>query len=664
MKPLSTLAPSSATLSRVESRRLDRWSKGTLMGGLILCAALPYVNTLFNAFVYDDNTQVLNNPYIQSFRYLREIFSTTVWSYMGVLRGTNYYRPMMTLGYLICYQLFGPLAYGFHLTNVVLHTVAVCILFLVAERMFKDRLLALVAACLFAFHPVHTESVAWIAAVTDLEVTVFYLLTFWFFLGVGRSSGERSELSKLGMVGSFALALLSKEQALTLPLLATVYEHFYREDRTQTTWRRKLSRYGTLWLLSLAYLLFRIRLFGAFAPVLQRPDLSWYEAFLSGAALMGQYIWKLLWPVHLCAFYVFRKSASPLDPRVIAGAGALILCVVLFAILWRHARAASFGLIWFLATLAPVLNARWLAANAFTERYLYLPSAGFCWMVAWGCVRLWAFAARRGLSWRRVMVALVGTFTALCLFRIVTRNRDWHDDLVLYARTLAVQPEAWHIHNNLGVAYWIRGNLKGAEQEWREALKIKPDNDIVLTNLGLLRSKEKRYEEAVKFFQRALQLDPRFTDAHLHLGEAYLEMKLPEHAERQFRATVALSPLNIQGRNRLGQLYLDAGRVREAEEQFDRSVESEPNATGYDGLGDIYLIRDAHDPAERAFARALAVDPFDSHAHFKLGGLYAKARLTAEALREYRAGLAIDPNNPEALAAVQTLRPQTPNGKP
>lgn len=642
-------------------RGVLHWSEGTLASVLLMFGVLPYVNTLFNGFVYDDNTQVTNNPYIQTFRYLREIFTTSVWSYYGGYRLTNYYRPMMTFGYLICYQLFGPVAYGFHLANVVLHAIVVCMIFLISERMFQDRILAVMAAGLFAIHPIHTEAVAWIAAVTELELTVFYLLAFWFFLGAGRSTGGRQELIKLGMVGSFMLALLSKEQALTLPVLAAIYEHFYRDDRAQTTAFQKLSRYGTLWLLAVAYVFLRIRSFGAFVPVLLRHDLSWYQAFLSAAALAGQYLWKLIWPVQLLAFYVFHKSTSPLDSGVMVGLGALILCAAIFLKLWRQARILSFGVIWVLVTLAPVLNARWMPANAFTERYLYLPSVGFCWIAALGCARLWAISLGRGHTWRNGMVSVLSILALLCVGRILTRNRDWRDGFSLYTRTLELQPDAWQIRNNLGVSYWIQGDAKAAEREWRECLLVKPDNQIVLSNLGLVYSKQKRYPEAVRYFQSALRIDPKMTDAHLHLGEAYLAMDQLDLAELQFRGTVALSPLNIQGRNRLGQLDLEAGRVAEAEEQFTQSVKSEPNATGYDGLGDVYLKRDAADRAERAYARAAALEPFDSHAHFKLGALYAEAGRKDEAIREYQAGFVMDPRNPEALSSMQEFGLKIPD---
>jgi tetratricopeptide (TPR) repeat protein len=639
-------------------------STALLVGSLILLGVIPYLNTLLNGFVYDDTMQILENPYIQSFDHLQEIFGTTVWSYIGDMGGSNYYRPMMTFGYLICYQWFGPLAYGFHLANLFLHAATVCILFFVSVELFEDRSLAWLAAGLFALHPIHSESVAWIAAVTDLEMTLFYLLGFWCYLRIARPGGGKSQRVQLGMVLCLGLGLLSKEQALTLPMLATLYEHFYRDDRHETTWRQKGSRYGMLWLVAVAYLVLRTQMLGALAPVLQRPDLNWTQTILSAFALMGQYLGKLLWPVDLNAFYVFEKSTTFLDPRVLAGVGGLICCAVVFALFWKRDRTVSFGILWLLATLAPVLNAQWLAANAFTERYLYLPSVGFCWILAWVGTRWWTWAKERGVVWRRAMVLALAVLALLWMARIVTRNRDWNNDLTLYTSTLASEPNAWLIRNNLGYTLWHRGDSAGAEREWRAALAIKPENDIVLSNLGVVYKGKKRFPEAVEYFKRALSIDSKFTDAHLHLAETYLEMGMMESAERHLRATVALSPLNIQGRNRLGELYLQRGEMARAEEQFAKSVASQPNAGGYHGLGDVSLSRGNREAAERDYQRALSLDPLDSYAHFQLATLYAAAHRTSDALREYKAGLLMNPTNLEAQAAVKRLQSQMPDAKP
>ncbi len=644
------------------SRRFAADSADTVLVALLaLCATLPYLNTLFNGFVYDDNRQVLDNPYLRSFQYLPKVFGTTVWSFVGAQGVSNYYRPMMTLGYLLCYQMFGPLAYGFHLVNVCLNVGVVCLVFIVARRMFHDRAQAFVAACLFALHPVHTEAVAWVAAVTDLEVTFFYLLTFWLFLNVARPDGKRSAWVELAMAVSFALTIFSKEQSLTLPLVATVYEHFYRDDRSRTTWSQKAGRYGVLWLMDVAYVLFRVQHLGAFAPQVQLTRLGWYPMILSAFVLIAQYVGKILWPMQLCAYYVFHKATSVLDPRVIAGIGVLLACAVIFLVLWRRSRIASFGFVWFFATLAPVLDVHFLAGNVFAERYLYLPSIGFCWLVGWAGIRLWREVLKNRPFWRRGLVAAAGLVGVLFVVRVVVRNRVWHDDHTLYTQTLKVSPDAIHIRENLGVVEWDHGNLDGAERQWRMSLQINPNDPIALNNLGLVYAKRKQYEEAAHYFGQAMLRKPDYTDPHLNLGSLDLDLEKYEAAEWQLRAAVALSPLIPSCHNKLGRLYLKEGRLSEAERQFSRSVAADPNFEGYDGLGDVYLQERKLGQAEQSFASAVAVNPFDAHAHFGLARVAASAGRRAEALKEYAEGFETDPNNPEARIAVQRLRSHETN---
>ena len=646
-----------------QEQRMDRWSETTIFSILVLFSVLPYSNTLLNGFVYDDTTQILDNPYILSFRHLGKIFSTTVWSYVGNGGYTNYYRPMMTFGYLLCFQLFGAAPYGYHLANILLHAGVVWVLYLLTRRMFGNRPLAFLAAGLFALHPMHTESVDWVAAVTDLEVTFFFLLTFWFFLKVPRAGGKLSEWVVLGMAGSFLMTIFSKEQALMLPALATAYEHFYREDRDETTWSRKLSRYSVLWLLALAYLQFRVRMFGAFAPITGHADISRYAAFLSGFALLGQYMGKLFWPVHLCAFYVFRESSSFLDPQVIEGIVALTACGALFAFLWKRQRIASFGFVWFFATLAPVLNVRWLASdNVFAERYIYLPSVGFCWLIAYGWMKLWERVFDRSKVMRWGLAGGLSVVAVLCGLRIVTRNRVWRNEIVFYTTTLAASPDAVPIYNNLGSVYWNRGDVESAEREWRLAFEFVPDSPTLLNNLGLVYTRRKEYPKAVEYFKRSIREKPVFPDPHLNLGVAYQEMGLNAEAELQYRAAMGLAPLNVHIRNRLGGLYLNEGRIREAEEQFATSSAIAPNVVAYDALGEIFLRRGVPALAEQAFQHSISLNPADHRARLNLAALYVASGRKAQAVEQYQAILRSDPNNPDARTALERLlRAPAPN---
>ena len=648
-------------MSERAASRLDR-VRALLIAALVACATLPYLNILFNGFVYDDDSQVVLNPYVRSFGYLKEIFTTNVWSFRGVTSVTNYYRPMMMLGYLVCYKLFGLRAYGFHLFSLLLHVLVVCLVFALAERLTGDRVWAWVAGAFFALHPIHTESVAWIAAVTDLEVTFFYLLTFGIFLALARPGGGRSEPMLAAMGVSFLLALLSKEQAMTLPALATVYEHFYRPDRSETSASQKLARYGLLWLVGVAYVLFRIHFFGALAPAKDWPELTAKQILLCGVALVGQYVWKLLWPVRLCAFYVFHPSKSLFDPRVLAGLLVLLALAALFLVCWRSrdpsVHFASFGILWFVATLAPVLNAHLVGVNVFTERYLYLPSIAVAWLVGLGAAKLWSRAAPRPAeSWALVLagVTVGGLFAA----RIVIRNCDWNNDILLYNRTLDFSPDAYQIQNNLGTVYWHRREVDKAESVWQQALARNPKNPDVLNNLGLVEFERHQYSQAAGYFQRAIELKANLPDPHLNLGDSYMKMGQTALAEPQLRAAVALAPLNSRARDKLGELLAETGRLDEAEEQFRASIRIEPSVFTYDFLGMLDIRRHAAEAAERDFRAALSLDGSDSNAHFGLGHIYKAAGRKAEALGQYQAGLVGDPTDAEAQAAVQKLRQQS-----
>src|SRR5215469_7939957 len=195
----------SATISATAQRGINRNVATFFI--LFLLAFLPYVNTLANKFVYDDGFQVVGNPYAHSFKYLPQIFTTTVWSYRGAEGASNYYRPMMTLGYLITYKIAGLTPVAFHLVNILLNALVVWLVYAVLRELGGDRV-ALVAAGLFALHPIHTEPVAWIAAVTDLELAVFYLATFLLFLKLPQAKNR--PLAVAAICGSFVLALLSK----------------------------------------------------------------------------------------------------------------------------------------------------------------------------------------------------------------------------------------------------------------------------------------------------------------------------------------------------------------------------------------------------------------------------------------------------------------------
>jgi tetratricopeptide (TPR) repeat protein len=624
---------------------------------LSVLAFLPYANTLLNGFVYDDNFQVVENPYVHSFRYLREIFGTTVWSFQGAQGVTNYYRPLMSFGYLLFYQIAGAVPFSFHLANIVLNVVVVLLVFSLLRRLSGERV-ALIAAGLFALHPIHTESVAWVAGVTDLELAVFYLLTLLLYLRL--SEPDKGYAWRAAMCGSFVLALLSKEQAMMLPVLVTLFEHFYREDRATTSLRQKVSRYGPLWAVASLYLVVRAVLLGGVASVVSRPTLSWYEVVLSAISLTGRYLWKLVWPAHFSAYYVFHRSSHLMDERVLLGLSGLALCGIAFIALWRRAHLLSFAFILIFLPLGPTLNARWMPASVFAERYLYLPSIGFCWLIAWAAVRLWSADVPgfvRPLS-RAVPLLLIGVAFPYAA-KTVARNREWRTGDILYLRTLE-QGDSSLIRTNLGAIYFNNGDLTDAEHEWLEALAAGPTNAFALDNLALLRQRQQRYVESLDYSHRALRARPAYMMGHLNLAETLAQMDRVSEAEWQYRVATAISPLSTRAHNAYGEFLFDSERMGDARIEYERSTAVDPTGDAYDRLGDIYQVSGDPPQAEEAFRHALALNTFDPHAHFGLGQVLEAAGKPGDALHEFETGLELDPSDLSARAAAVRLRGNAP----
>jgi Flp pilus assembly protein TadD len=390
--------------------------------------------------------------------------------------------------------------------------------------------------------------------------------------------------------------------------------------------------------------------------VTQRSGLSVPEVVMSGFALVGQYGAKLFWPHPLLGYYVFQESKRLDDPRVLGGLAALLLCTLLFVFLWRRARPYSFALVWMAVTILPVLNVRWMAASAFAERYLYLPSVGFCALVAGGGVWLWKQAGELPKA-RWALGSAAVALAALATVAIVARNPDWRDDKSFFIATLAVDPHASYMRTSLAVIEWSEYQQKDAVRNWQAALADKPDNAIALSNLGMAMIEEKRWDEAEAYLQKAIQLRPRFAGPHGHLGRMYIALDRPADAEREFRRAVEISPLNAEARNQLAKFYAQQGRIREAEEQFRTSLDSSMTAEALSGLGDVLAGKGASDEAMACWKKAVELSPYDPHLHLALGGAYQSRGSAIEAEKQYRAVLLMEPQNEQALEAMHELRP-------
>ena len=357
---------------------IARWAAPA---AIVLLAITLHWSLLDKGFVSDDLSQVLNNPYLRSPRSLGQIFSSHVWSFRGPEEKSNYYRPMMHLLYMACYGLFGLESAGFHAANLLFHAGCSLLVFYLGRALGAAWCAgpsALLAALLFAVHPVHTEAIAWIAAVTELSYAFFFLLSVYLYV-----RGRPAWSAAVAM-----LALLSKETALMLLPLLVVYEHWFRKPGG-----RRAYLYHLVPLV--IYLALRIQALGGLVMVSNPFSQSLSSHVYSTVYLTGIYLSRLASPApfHLQGHFGGQLPGhlqGMLDPAISLPNWGFLLCSALVACLagaaaWLRWRGQGlwFAGLWVVLLLAPVLYPfRVVGANYFAERYLYLPSVGFCWIVA------------------------------------------------------------------------------------------------------------------------------------------------------------------------------------------------------------------------------------------------------------------------------------------
>jgi Tfp pilus assembly protein PilF len=250
-----------------------------------------------------------------------------------------------------------------------------------------------------------------------------------------------------------------------------------------------------------------------------------------------------------------------------------------------------------------------------------------------------------------VVIALVSVPT------VIRRNGIWRDDVTLYSRTLQTDPDAAIIRSNLAGFYFQNGDLARAEQEWLTALAGKPDNVVTMNALGLLYTRLDRNENAEAMFEQAIEAKPLWGDSHYsralllqktgHLGEALSE----------FKTAVTLSPLSAPAHRWYGEALLQNGQREDAVEQLQLSVELDQTLEAMHDLSEVYILLGRNADAEPVIRRIIAQYPYDSSAHLILGNLLEQADKQAEAADEFRAVLGNDPNNADAKAALQRLKP-------
>lgn len=550
----------------------DRTLLRLLVVLVLLVSIGVYLAALFNDFVYDDVPQVVGNPWIKELKYLPDILFSDVWGFFGAST-TNYYRPAMYVIYMINYHIFGLTPWGFHLINVLFHAgVSVLVLIITSKliRMEADKpVLAreespgrtrpqpdepmnsvpFMAALLFATHPVHTEAVTWVAGLPEVSFTFFCLLSYFLYIR-SRENPNMREAPYVLSVLSFALGILSKETAITLLIIFVAHDRVF--GKPGEPFRAGVKRYLPYTLVTLGYFILRFYALGGFAPLKRHPELQMYENIVNILPLFAQYLGKLFFPINLTAFHIFHPLHSIMEMKAIISVAisAVILAIVILS--WRKKGLILFGLLLFTVPLLPVLNVQWVGENAFTERYLYLPSFGFVMILA---ALLNQVAGRLFRDATRLSVVLFGALIVLYSAGTVARNSVWKNDASFFEDIIRKNPLSATPHIEFGNSLDYEGRLDEAIEQYRNAVRLEPLSVASHHKLGVALFKKGRVDDAIEQYSIALQLKPDDSQTHNDLGIALAEKGLYNKAIEHFEAAVRLVPDNKTLRKNLAKAY-------------------------------------------------------------------------------------------------------------
>jgi tetratricopeptide (TPR) repeat protein len=573
----------------------------------------------------DDEQYVTQNPNVRA----GLTFKGVAWSFTTAY--ADFWHPLTWLSHMLDWQLFGTWAGGHHLTSLILHAANAVLLFFALMALTGAFWQSAFVAALFSLHPLHVESVVWVAERKDVLSTFFFLLALAAYARYARSPGWKNGLAVLI---PFLFSLMAKPTYVTLPLILLLLDYWPlkrmeaqtqgqepnpKQKKKQTHREGKTEPDRKAILLNLIKekipLLMASLLFGIMAIFVQSRSESsaftdWPFWVRTANALIStmNYLWMTFWPAGLAPFYPHPGMAVSLLKALLAG--AMMIAVSVIAI--RYARRFPYltvGWFWYLITLAPVCGLIQVGKHSMADRYTYIPLVGIFILLTWGAVDL---AKKLGLQ-KNTLAAAAGTVLAALVAVTWVQVSYWQNSVILFEHALAVTSGNYLAHTNLGVAlnrngkgeeaashyleairinpnfsstqfnlanyYAARGNKEEAYRHYQEAIRIRPDYANAHSNLGVLLASQRSFEEAAAQYEKALRIEPANAGFHYNYGVALANLgRLPE-AAGQFRDALALRANYAEAHNDLGKVLMMEGKTAEAASHFREALWIRPNFT-------------------------------------------------------------------------------------
>ncbi len=569
------------------------------------------------------------------------------------------WHPLTMWSLMLDHRLYGLNPWGYHLTNLLLHSANTVLLFLVLRRLSGSLWRSLMVAALFGLHPLRVESVVWISERKDVLSVLFWMLTLWAYAryaqGVTRASPAvapapipsgvmcRPSFFYGLALSFFFLGLMSKPMLVTLPFVLLLLDYWPLARWARPNRLRLVLEKAPFFLLTaiLCVVTYIVQKNGGVMKDLA--GLSFSERLENALVSYGRYLGKLFWPVDLCALYP-HPGHWPAERVCFAGLLLLVLSAAVVVLRRRYPYGWT-GWFWYLGTLVPVIGLVQVGSESMSDRYSYIPSIGILIVVVWGGHQL-----TKGWPFQRIGSGIIGGSLILACIGL-TRHQIgfWTDTATVCRRAIAVTENNYDAHSRLGRALFSQGHVDEAIGEFQAALKARPDYVEAWCSLGRSYAVKGQADEAMAYYQKALEIQPNSVVAHNNLSDLLYHRGRLDEAVVHAQKALAIEPDNVTALNNLGSAFTLEGRLDEAQAALQRAAELQPdNAAVQINLGSLLLRRGRMDEVIVHSQRALVIESNNVMALNNLGyALYSLGRFD-DAIQAYQTVVRLRPGEADA----------------
>jgi len=508
---------------------------------------------------YDDDEYVFENPTVLNGISLNNMH----WAFTTTYKSN--WHPLTWMSHMLDVELFGLNAGMHHITNVIFHILNTLLLFILFREMTGCLWKSGFVAVLFAFHPMHVESVAWISERKDVLSTFWGMLTLIAYV----KYVKRGKLIYYLLVNLFyIIGIMAKPMIVTIPFVMILLDYWplNRNEKFGLLIYEKIPLF-LISIVSCGITLYVQEIGGSIASLEAYPL---YVRIANVLVSYASYMGKIIWP---CCMAVFYPHPDKLTMHKVVIAFLLFVSLNGFAIKsMKNHPWATVGWLWYIGTLVPVIGLVQVGLQSRADRYTYLPYIGLFIIIVWGSEQLllkWG-VKKRGVA--LIMVIVLTVLTGLSSLQLT----HWKNSIKLFTHAINVTDDNYLAHNNLGQAILERGGTDKAIYHFEEAIRIKSNFEIAYLNLGVSLVNKGKNREAISYYQKAIEIKPDYVDAYNNLGNAYLRESMTIDAVRQYQKALKIEPENAQTFNSLGAAMIRMGRIDDAIKYFKKAINAKP----------------------------------------------------------------------------------------